>query len=51
MELAVKANVSQPYMCDLENNRRGARPETLERIANVLGVTASDLIVDKEVSA
>lgn len=41
--LAEAANVSQPYLHDLENNRRGAKPDTLMRIANALGVTASDL--------
>lgn len=45
--LADAANVSQPFLCDLENNRRGAKPETLERIADVLGVTVDDLL-DKE---
>lgn len=42
--LAEMAQVSQPYMHDLENNHRGAKPETLERIANALGVKVSDLI-------
>lgn len=42
--LAEMAQVSQPYMHDLENNHRGAKPETLERIANALGVNVSDLI-------
>lgn len=43
-ELAEKANVSRPYLHDLENNRRGAKPETLQRIADALGVSAHDLI-------
>lgn len=42
--LAEMANVSQPYMHDLENNRRGAKPETLERIAKALGVEVNELI-------
>lgn len=42
-ELADKAQVSTPFLCDLENNRRGAKPETLGRIANALGVAVSDL--------
>ena len=44
MKLAELANVSQPYLFDLENNRRGAKPETLQRIADSLGVTVEDLI-------
>lgn len=43
-ELAELANVSRPYMHDLENNLRGAKPETLKRIADALGVKVSDLI-------
>ena len=46
IELATKAGVSQPYLFDLENQRRGAKRETLERIAAVLGVDVSDLIKD-----
>lgn len=46
-ELAEKSLISAPYLLDLENNRRGARPETLERIAAALGVTVEELI-DKE---
>lgn len=37
--------VSQPFLCDLEKNRRGAKPETLSRIANALGVTVAELEV------
>lgn len=44
VELATRAAVSQPYINDLENNRRGAKPETIERIAEALGVTVDDLI-------
>lgn len=47
-ELAELACVSQPYLYDLENNRRGAKHETLLRIAEALGVTVDDLIVKKE---
>jgi len=42
-ELAEKSLISAPYLLDLENNRRGARPETLERIAAALGVTVEEL--------
>lgn len=47
-ELAKSASVSQPYLYDLENNRRGAKPETLERIANALGVEVKDLMVEEK---
>ena len=43
-ELASKAMISQPYLHDLENNRRGAKPETYERIAAALEVPVTDLI-------
>lgn len=42
-ELADKAQISTPFLCDLENNRRGAKPETLGRIANALGVDVAEL--------
>jgi transcriptional regulator with XRE-family HTH domain len=48
-ELAKKAGISQPFLHDLENNLRGAKPETLERIAEGLGVNVS-LLVEKDVS-
>ena len=41
--LASSAQVSQPYLSDLEYNRRGAKPETIKRIADVLGVTVEEL--------
>lgn len=43
-DLAIAAEISRPYLHDLEHNRRGARPETLERIAKALGVKVKDLM-------
>lgn len=43
-ELAERAEISRPYLHDLENNRRGAKPETYKRIADALGVTVEDLM-------
>ena len=43
--LAHSIGVSQPFLCDLENNRRGAKPETMDRIAAALGVTVAELEV------
>ena len=43
-ELASRANISAPFLCDLENNRRGAKPETYQRIADALEVDVSELI-------
>ena len=44
VELARSAGVSQPFLCDLENNRRGAKPETMNRIADALGVKVADIV-------
>lgn len=41
--LAKDADISAPYLLDLERNARGAKPETLERIAVALGVDVSEL--------
>lgn len=49
--LADAAQISQPYLHDLENNHRGAKPETLVRIADALGVTVNDLRDDQEETA
>jgi transcriptional regulator with XRE-family HTH domain len=43
VELAANALISQPYLHDLENNRRGAKEETLQRIADALGVPVEEL--------
>ena len=49
-ELSRMAGISQPYLHDLENNNRGARPRTLQRIADALGVTVDKLLEeDKKV--
>lgn len=42
-ELANQVGLSAPYLHDLENNRRGAKPETLQRIADALGVPVAEL--------
>lgn len=46
-KLAELAGVSQPYIHDLENNNRGAKRDTLERIANALGVSVDELTEEK----
>lgn len=46
--LAEAANVSSPFMYDLENGNRNAKPETWARIAAALGCTVNDLIERKE---
>ena len=43
LALAVAANISQPFLHDLEKNARGARPETWGRIALALGVNVDEL--------
>jgi transcriptional regulator with XRE-family HTH domain len=46
--LAEAASISAPFLHDLENGNRNARPETWARIAKVLGCTVEDL-KDREV--
>ena len=48
IDLAKVVGVSQPFMHDLENNRRGARPDTYKRIADALGVSERELFEDEE---
>ena len=42
--VADSVGCSIAYLSDLEQGRRGARQETLDRIADVLGVTTDDLM-------
>lgn len=42
-ELARAAEISQPYLYDLELGRRGAHRLTWERIAKALGCTVEEL--------
>lgn len=41
--LAEAASISAPFLFDLENGNRNAKPETLARIAYALGCTVDDL--------
>lgn len=43
IDLAEKAQVSAPFMCDLEAGRRNARPDTWERIAAAMGCDVEDI--------
>ena len=43
IELARRAGVSQPFIHDLENGNRNARPETMRKVANALGVPVDSL--------
>lgn len=42
-ELALLANISAPYLHDLERSARGAKPETWNRIAKALDVKVEEL--------
>ena len=42
-QLADAARVSRPYMHDLENGLRGARSDTWERIAEILGCDVREI--------
>ena len=46
--LAEAADISQPFLYDLENGNRNAKPETLARIAAALGCTIDELYERKE---
>ena len=46
--LASATNLSQPYIHDLEKGNRGAKRETLNKIAAVLECSVSDLMEDEE---
>lgn len=43
-QLADAVGVSGPYIHDLENDNRGAKNETWNKIAAALGVTVDELI-------
>ena len=45
--LAEAAGVSQPFIYDLERGHRGAKMATLEKIADVLGCSVSELYDDE----
>ena len=42
-ELAQAGGVSSPFLHDLENGNRNARPETMQKIADALGCTVDAL--------
>lgn len=43
-DLAEMVGISCPFLCDLEKNRRGAKPETYQRIAEALNVPVTELM-------
>lgn len=45
--LANAVMVSPPFIFDLENGNRNAKPETWERIADALGCTIDELLNDR----
>lgn len=42
--LSEMVGISRPFLCDLEKNRRGAKPETYQRIADALDVPVAELM-------
>ena len=46
--LAKLAHISQPYLHDLELDRRIGKPETWARIAEALNVEVKDLLDDED---
>lgn len=51
IELAKLANVSQPFIHDLENGNRGARRETLQRIAAILDCCVDELTAEVQANS
>ena len=47
-QLADMAQVSRPFMFDLDKGNRGARLDTWERIAAILKCKATDIIEDEQ---
>ena len=47
-DVASKAGISVQFLADLERDRRSAKPETMQRIADALGVTVEDLKNEEE---
>ena len=45
-QLASRAGMGQGLVCKLETLRRGAYPQTLQKLAGALGVTPADLVDD-----
>ena len=50
VELADAAQVSRPFMNDLEHGKRGARLDTWERIAAVLGCDVDSIVEDDQLA-
>lgn len=46
--LASATNLSQPFIHDLEKGNRGAKRETLNKIAAILECEVSDLVEEQE---
>ena len=42
-DLALLCEINKNYLCDLENGRRNPTIQMLEKIANGLGITISEL--------
>ena len=46
-QLAARAGTGQQTICKLETLRRGAYPQTLQKLAAALGVSPADLVSDR----
>ena len=46
-QLAARAGTGQQTICKLETLRRGAYPQTLQKLATALGVSTADLVGDR----
>ena len=46
-QLAARAGTGQQTICKLETLRRGAYPQTLQKLAEALGVSPADLVSDR----
>lgn len=48
LAVASKAGISVQFLADLERDRRSAKPETMQRIADVLKVTVEEMKTKQE---
>ena len=51
INLAVKANLSVSYICDLESGRRWGTPETFAKLSSALNINPFELLLPRPLSS